>query len=53
MYQSTYNNTKVTKRFYSSESNVPSNNTVNIKPISILVLDNLKDKTYIESYREI
>jgi hypothetical protein len=47
IHQGTYNITKVTKRFYSSESNVPSNNTANIKPVPLLVLDNLKDKTYI------
>lgn len=32
---------------------MPSNNTTNIKPVPLLVLDNLKDKTYIESHREI
>lgn len=32
---------------------MPSNNTTNIKPIPLLVLDNLKDKTYIESHKEI
>lgn len=44
------NRFRVIKRFY-SKSIVPSSNIVIINPVPIIILEDLKDKTYINSYK--